>query len=183
MALASIITLSGCEEKKENTSNNNQPNNQQVEQKNSKGKCSVTECIKQIKNENTVEEINDIIGFEGELKDEKIGKYEWKLNDNDTVIVTYYGSTKGTIKIEYDQKSIANDNITYDKYNEIKASLDDGTSIKYDEFVEKMGNVQGVLIENSTGSKTYIWARTDGRYLKASFSNSSGKCTFITGRL
>ena len=42
---------------------------------NTKGNCTAVECIKKINPEHTVEQINNIIGFEGELLDEKYQKY------------------------------------------------------------------------------------------------------------
>ena len=36
-------------------------------------------------------------------------------------------------------------------------------------------------MEKSNSSLEYIWVNSDGGYLKANFSNSTGKCSFITG--
>ena len=47
---------------------------------NTKGNCTAVECINKINPENTVEQINNIIGFEGELIDEKHNIYYWELS-------------------------------------------------------------------------------------------------------
>lgn len=181
MMISAIFVVAGCEKKVESQNNNQDTTTTQA----SKGNCKVTECISLIKPDNTVEEINNIIGFEGELKDEKYYKYTWTLNDTDSVSIQYGSETskKGTITIDYDKNSIINDNIDFSKYSEIKALLDDRTSLTYQEFVEKMGNVEGVLVEKTSYSKYYMWQKSDGRYLKANFSESTGKCTSVFGRI
>lgn len=147
-----------------------------------KGKCTAIECIKQIDPENTVEEINNIIGVEGKLVDEKYNKYYWELSDDSGVYVKYYDSKKGTIEINIERNSIANKKVDFSKYDDIKKLLNDGTSLTYDEFASKVGNVEGTLIENDGYNKTYMWVNDKGGYLKATFSNRSGKCTFVVGR-
>ena len=54
-----------------------------------KGKCVATECIKQIDVTDTVEEINEIIGFEGELIDEEYNSYLWDLSEISELEATY----------------------------------------------------------------------------------------------
>ena len=173
LCLIVSILLTGC------GLNNNKLN---VTTNDSKSSCEVIDCINQIKVENTVDEIKNIIGFDGELTDEKYNKYYWKLSEDEGVEVTYYSSDKGTIKIYFDKNSVANKNVDFSKYQEIKSLLDNGTSLTYNEFVSKVGGIEGTLIEKSAYSKKYIWVNLDGGYLNASFSETSGKCTIVTGR-
>lgn len=91
--ICSALTLSlftGCGDKELEKTDNNE--NKTEEKTN--GKCTAVECIKQINVENTVEEINNIIGINGELIDEKYNKYYWKLSENVGIEVAYYSSTK-----------------------------------------------------------------------------------------
>lgn len=148
---------------------------------NTKGKCSAVECIKQIKPENTVSEINSIIGFDGELTDEKYNKYYWELSETTGIEVTYYSSEKGTIKADIDRDALANSKVDFSRYDELQPKIKEG--ITYSEFISYIGNVEGTIIEKSSISTKYVWVATDGSYLNGTFSNSSNKCTFASGRI
>lgn len=169
-----ISTLTGCSSV--NLDSNTNQNNETT-----KGNCVATECIKKINPENTVEEINNIIGFEGELTDEKYNKYYWSLSESSGIEVTYYSSDKGTIVVDIDRDLFANDKVDFSKYDELKEKINDG--ISYDDFKTYIGNVEGTLIEKGRTSNKYVWVAKDGSYLNASFSNSSGKCTNATGMI
>lgn len=167
-----IICITGCGKGNESTLDNGT-------KLASKGKCVATECIKQIKIENTVEEINDIIGFDGEVTDEKYNKYYWELSEDTGIEVTYYSDNKGTIEVDIDMDLLANKNVSFSRYNELQPKIKEG--ITYDEFKTYVGNVDGTLIEKGSISNKYVWVAKDGSYLNAAFSNSSGKCTFASG--
>ncbi len=146
-----------------------------------KGKCKVEECLNSIEVTNTVEEVNNIIGFEGEKQNENSNKYYWNFSDTTKIEITL-SSSGNTISATIDKSKIANKKVDFSKYDEIKAALDSGTSLSYDEFVEKVGGVQGTIVGKSSSSKRYTWANSKGGYLTASFSERTGKCTIITGR-
>ena len=155
MACLSLLIVTGCEKDTNNDNVNENDQNNVTEA--TKGNCSAFECIKMIEPENTVEEINEIIGFEGELTDAEYNKY--------------------------DREELANSAVDFSNYDEIDKLLDDGTSLTYEEFVSKVGQVEGTLVEKGTITTKYTWVNSEGGYLTASFSNSSGKCTFVTGRI
>lgn len=169
-----IGTLTGCGN---NTTNTGEDNKNAT----SKGNCTAVECIKKIEPENTVEQINNIIGFNGELTDEKYQKYYWKLSENTGVEVTYYSSAKGTIKIDYDREALVNKKVDFSRYSELKDKINDG--ITYDDFILYIGNVDGTIIEKSSYSTKYVWVSSDGGYLNGIFSNSTGKCTLASGMI
>lgn len=175
-----IVIVTGCGNEVTKENNDNVTNNV-VEKEN--GKCKAIECINLINPENTVEEINEIIGFKGELTDEKYNKYYWELSNDTGIEVTYYSSSKGTIKVDFDRNTVANKKVDFSKYDEIKTLLNSGNSLTYNDFVNKVGNVEGTLIEKSAYTKKYVWVNSDGGYLNASFSETSGKCTIVTGRV
>lgn len=169
-----VNLATGCTEQKEKW-------NTLDKKEETKGKCKVEECLNSIEVTNTVEEINNIIGFEGKKKDENSNKYYWDFS-NTTKIEVSIGSSGNTITATIDRNKIANKKVDFSKYDEIKALLDSGTSLTYDEFVEKVGGVQGTLVSKSSGYKRYTWANSKGGYLSASFSEKTGKCTIVTGR-
>lgn len=145
-----------------------------------KGNCVATECIKQIEITNTVEEINKIIGFAGELIDEEYNVYLWELSENSELEATYYSSDKAYITIYVDEDVFKNKKVDFSKYDEIEELLDNGESLTYEEFIKKVGD-EGVLVEKTPYSKEYLWVNQDGGYLNATFQNSSGKCSFVSG--
>lgn len=166
-----IGTVTGCDNNTTTLDNGNK-----IE---SKGKCTATECIEKINVENTVEEINEIIGFEGELTDENYNKYYWELSEDSGIEVTYYSGEKGTIEVVIENDLLANKNVDFSKYDELQTKVKEG--INYNDFISYIGNVKGTLIEKSSYSNKYLWVAEDGSYLKATFSSSSGDCTFVTG--
>ena len=147
-----------------------------------KGKCEALECIKKLKSENTVEDINKVIGFEGTLTDEKNKIYKWEIAENETITASYYSSTKATIDASYDKEALKNKKITFAKYDEIQSALKNGSSLTYDEFCKKV-NGKGTLYSVSSYSKKYVWVNKNGEYLTGTFSTSTNKCTFVIGRI
>ena len=64
-------------------------------------------------------------------------------------------------------------------YNELKDKVKSG--ITYDEFKTYLGNIEGVIVEKSSYSTKYTWASENGSYINGTFSNSSNKCTLLSG--
>lgn len=174
--LVGICVGCGNNSTETNNENNNQNNNEKVE---TKGNCSVTECVSKIKIESTVEEINEIIGFEGELIDEKYDIYYWEFSEDAGIKVAYYNSPRGTITADIDRDALANKKVDFSRYDELQPKIKEG--ITYDEFITYIGNVDGVVTEKSSLSTKYTWVDSEGSYVAASFSNSSSKCTFASG--
>ncbi len=146
-----------------------------------KGNCVVFDCINKIEPKNTVEDINEIIGFDGELIDEKYNKYYWELSDTSSITVTYYSSTLGDITIDYNKEYLKNNKVDFSHYDELQDKVKSG--ITYNDFINYIGNIDGTIVEKNSSSIKYIWVDKDGKYLNASFSNSTGKCNYTTGML
>lgn len=172
MLLVGVLCLTGC---------GNKVSTNGKDETNIRGNCTAVECIKKINPESTVEQINNIIGFEGELIDEKYNIYYWEISEETGVKVAYYSSTEGTITIDYDRDSLANAKVNFSKYSELKSKINEG--ISYNEFISYIGGVEGTVIEKSSYSTRYVWVSSDGSYLNGAFSSSSGNCTYITGML
>ena len=54
-----------------------------------KANCSALECIKKIKVDNTVEEVNKIIGVKGVLYDKEKKFYRYDLDNGETITLKY----------------------------------------------------------------------------------------------
>ncbi len=144
-----------------------------------KGNCTVEECINQIEPKMKVEEVNQIIGFEGEKKADS-DSYIWQLTTK-TKIEVEYKDNLGSIKATYDKDKINSNelkmSIGYEIVNDIKKK-----TYTYEEMVEKFEGVEGHLESKSSTSKMYIWVK-DGQTFRATFSDSlKGKCSIVSIR-
>ena len=183
LAVAMMFTVTGCGAKK-SSDNYVAPNSNAAHDKSTvKTKCTVLECIKKLKSENTVEEINKVVGVEGKLTNEKYNEYTWTFSDKESLKATYYSSDKANIEANYIRDNIANRKVTFSKYDEIQTALKSGSSLTYDEFKSKVGGVEGTLVYISSTSNKYVWANKKGEYLTATFSNTTNKCTFVLGQV
>ena len=178
LSLLLIFTLAGCTPK----SIVNKDTGNVVTKKQIKGNCEALECVKKLKPENTVDEINKVIGFEGKITDEKNKIYSWEITSDEKVTASYYSSDKATIEATYNKDEIKNSKVDFSKYDEIQTALKSGSSLTYDEFCKKV-NAEGVLYSISTYSKKYVWVNKNGEYLTGTFSTTTNKCTFVIGRI
>lgn len=188
-AIAMMFVLTGCgnEATSSNTNDNNTTNSgtKVEESKKTKGNCDVFECIQKIETDNTLEEVNNLVGFDGEKTNEGNGwiTYDWEITEDSTLSVTFYESSSTcNVEIEFDDDLIKNKKVDFSKYEEVKSALQKGETLTYDDLKEKFGGVDGTLIEKSTGSNRYKWVNSQGGYLNVSFSNQTKKCTMIMGR-
>ncbi len=146
-----------------------------------KGKCKVEECIKQIEVTNSLEELNEIIGFEAE-KSNYSETYTWKLNSKTSIILSYAGDSP-ILQATLDKEAIKSDQVDFSKYSEMSASLKSGKSFTYEEVVEIVGGVEGVLAGKTSTSVRYTWVDKHDRTFSATFStNANGKCTVMSMR-
>jgi len=145
-----------------------------------KGNCSIVECMKKIEPTNTMEEINNIIGFES-TKDAMIGSDPiWKFDSKNWISFKTYGDDDITIQATIDKESIKNEAIKLPSLSDLQKDLNNG-SFTYKEFVEKVGG-EGTLTSISKGSLSYSWVDKTGQRLGATFNNKSGKCTVASFR-
>lgn len=144
-----------------------------------KANCASLECIKKIKVDNTVEEVNKIIGVKGVLYDKENKFYRYDLDNGETITLKYYSSDKATIIASYNKKKLANRKVDLSNLNSLKKKVKSG--LTYDKFKEEIGGVDGTLIEKSEISKTYFWASKDGGYITSIFKNKDNKCFYFYG--
>ena len=168
--LCALCFVTGCS--KENLD--------EKEEEKVKGNCSIIECMKKITATNTVEEINDIIGFESTI-DAMIGSDPiWKFDSKNWISFKTYGNDNITIQATIDKESIKNDNLHIPSSSALQEDLNNG-SFTYEELVEKVGG-DGILTNISNGSLGYTWVDKTGQKLGATFNNESGKCTVASYR-
>lgn len=154
---------------------------------NNKGDDSlkIFEYMEKISPENSVEDINRIIGSDGKLTDEKNNVYTWNITDTQTLTARYGSNNTGKCEISADISdkfaSLKDNKVDFSKYDEIKKALNSKDSITYDQIVEKIG-AKGHLIKKSSSSLTYEWINKDGGYFMAYFNPRTNKCTMVSGR-
>lgn len=179
-----IFALSGCNSKNNNSDNNKKDSNGSSKEtmETSKEDLKVFDYIAQIKPENTVEEINNIVGSEGKLIDEKYNKYSWEITEDTTLTATYYSSKTATIAVSINDDLLKNSKTDLSGANDLKSAINSKDGVKYEEFAQKFGS-EGYVVEKTSTSTSYRWVSEKGGYIKASFSNSSNKCTFFSGMI
>ncbi len=175
-----LICAAGCSNTKENTSGKNDDLKNNTEQT-VKSKCSYYECLTKMSLDNTLEELNDIVGFEAtKVENASFNEYEYDFGNDKKITVTISTSSNKiiTIQVEYDKKTLKNSKVTLDNLSDIKARINDG--ISYDEFKNAVGGVDGTLIEVSSWNK-YIWVAEDGSSNVTASFGKDGKLKFFSG--
>ena len=183
LILCLIFVLSGCGAKKDSSDKDSKDNNESSSQESNnsdKEDLKVFDFIDKIKPENTVEEINTIVGSEGELVEEKYNKYSWKITEDTTLTATYYSSKTATISITIDDDLLKDDKTDLSTASNLKSEINSENGIKYEDLVSRFGT-NGHIVEKSSSSTVYKWVNGKGGYIRATFSNSTGKCTFFSG--
>lgn len=178
--LMMIVTFTGCGAKKGDV-NTNTGSKTATKQK-IKGNCEVRECIKQLEVTDTLEQVNEKMGFEGKLdkEAETYTIYKWEVTKDSYVEIQFSNVGKSTIKIEFNEDEVANSNLDLSKFDEMKSIISKG-DMTYEKFCEMVGNVEGTLVEKSSFSNKYLWYKSSANYLNGTFSASSNKCTFVSG--
>ena len=161
-----MIVLSGCSKE---------------EAVDAKGKCTVAECMEMVDVDNSVADINEIIGVDGILVDAGYNEYYWEISEDTGIYVTYYDTDVGEIRVEIPDELIASRKLSFAKINEIETLVNDEDSLDYQKLINMLGDVEGVLIEKNTDSLTYKWVDNGNKYLNATFSRDTGKCIMLTG--
>lgn len=186
LILCLVFSLSGCGSKDNDSTkdskNNSSENSTESTTESSKEDLKVFEYMDKIKPENTVEEINSIIGSDGELVDEKYNKYTWKITDDTTLTATYYSAKTATITIDIDDDLLKDDKTDLSDSSNLKSEINSANGVKYEDMVSKFGT-NGYMVEKRLSGTSYMWVNKDGGYIKANFSNGSGKCTSFFGRV
>lgn len=177
-----LVCTVGCTNKKENTTTKNTTTKTEEKEKTVKSKCSYYKCLSKMSLDNTMEELNNIVGFEATNPEDTTSttseKYEYDFGDDKVITVTLYNDKISSIKLEYDRKELKNNKVTLDNLSDIKARINDG--ISYDEFKKAVGGVDGTLIELSSWNK-YVWVAGDGSsYITGSFGKD-GNLKFFSG--
>lgn len=179
LVLLIVVALTGCgknEETKQGTNSNTQTETKEQ----ITGNCHATECMKKITTDNTVEEINKIMGFEGELTDEKYNIYTWKISEEESIKVAYYSGKQGYVTADFPNKMIKNDKVDFSNANDMKSKINSSEGLTYEEVVKILGGVEGTLEAIEPNATKYRWVNSNNGVLHAKF-NSDGKCTIFNG--
>jgi len=173
---------------KPNTDNNN-GNGAQGNSSESKGP-KVLEIMERVSLGMSREEVDKIVGFEGEVTfesktDSNYKNYTYKFDDESSLEINVsipYGQSDVVVrKITADipRKSISNSKVDLSRANEMKGMINSADGLSYEKVVEMVGGVEGTVDEISESGKQYLWQDANGGYLHASFNNK-GKCTFFS---
>lgn len=168
ICLLILLLVTGCNTTKK-----------EEKQEKSKGKCDVLECINLIEVNDTLEKINETIGFEGSKVENNI--YKWKLNSTDSVIVTF-NETSNEIKIKFLDDLIKNSKTNFSNYSKLEEKLKNGETVTLDDLNTSFKS-KATLIEKSSTIQKYRWVDSEESYLEATINITNGKCSQITGMI
>ena len=180
LLLVSVLLLTGCNLLPTKPAEGNLGNT-----KPAKGNCNVFDCIKKLDIKDDLEKVNKVMGFEGEKERDGSGytTYKWVVDEakDESVEATFYSSST-SITIKFKDDAIKNSKVDFSDYQSIKTALNNRETVKYEDIKAKF-KADGVLIEKTSYSTKYRWVDKDGRYLNATFGNSTGACSMIIGRI
>lgn len=174
---ATMFAVTGCGE-------NATVNNAEETVEKSKGNYDVFGCMEKLDASMKLEEMNEVIGFEGEKtsETESYTVYKWELTEKTSITSQFHTSSgTATISANYPNEMIK-EKADFSKWDEIKSKLNKREDLTYDEFVELVGGVQGTLDKKTSSSITYQWLNEEGGYLSGYFDTKTNKCTMATGR-
>ncbi len=152
-----------------------------------RGNYDVFECMEKLDYTDDYDAAVKIIGFEGELIDERKGKdsypyetFEWKLTRNTAITIRFSLSDEGDFKraqitAEFPSKMVSNSDIDFSEAASIEKKVKSHDGLLYDEFVDMVGGVEGTKTSVSSEATEYVWVGTDGATAYAKFDND-GKC-------
>ena len=146
-----------------------------------RSKCDVLECINIINVDDSIEKMDEVIGFKGEKTDDELKTYMWRLNDQIVLKAVYYLDGNATLKLEFPLKLLKNDKVDFTNYTKLQSKVDIG--IDYKEFKSYVNNQDGIVIEKTFLFTKYQWIDKDLNNIIATFSNETGKCTYIKGTI
>ncbi len=179
--LFSFACIVGCTNTKENNKKDESNKNNDTQQT-VKSKCSYYECLTKMSLDNTLEDLNEIVGFEAtkleNTTSSNFDKYEYDFGNDKKITVSFYNDKVSTIKLEYDKKDLKNKKVTLENLSDVKARINDG--ISYEEFKKSVGNVDGTLIEVSSWNK-YVWVAEDGSSNVTASFGKDGNLKFFSG--
>lgn len=180
LLLVSVLLLTGCNllpgQSGETTNKVEKP---------AKGNCNVFDCIKKLDVKDDLAKVNSVMGFEGEKVREGSGytTYQWVVDkDKDESVEATFYSSSTTISIKFKDDAIKNSKVDFSNYSDIKTAMNNKETVKYDDIKAKF-KADGVLIEKTSFSTKYRWVNAEGRYLNATFGNTTGACSMIIGRI
>lgn len=177
-----LVYTTGCGNIKENNNKQDENGKNYATVETVKSKFSYYECLTKMSLDNTIEELNEIVGFDATKLENTTGstaeKYEYDFGNEKLITVTLFNNKISTIKIEYDRKELKNKKVTLDNLSDIKARINDG--INYEEFKKAVGGVEGTLIELSSWNK-YVWVAEDGSSNVTASFGKDGNLKFFNG--
>lgn len=169
----------------ENNSNINNNKNSKNSIKNKKAKCTAVDCIKLIDFDSTIDEINTIIGFEGELIDnsEYFTQYYWAISNNSGIRYSYnMDFTRGTVELDVKHDNLKNSKVdlSESRFQTIKSKVLD-EYYKYDQVKSYLAGVDGTITMKTSEITEYTWVSNSGGYLTVRYDNRSSSPRYATG--
>lgn len=155
----------------------NKSNQEEPKKEEKKAKCEISECVSLMEVTNTVDEINETIGFEGEKDSDYSDDYTWKFDDKNYITLKSFPDSH-IIQATIDKEAIKNKNLNFPTASELKEKLNN-VSLAYEELVEWVGG-EGALAGKTSKSVSYVWVNSYDMRLRAIISNKTRKCSIAS---
>ena len=128
----------------------------------------------------SLDRINEIIGFEGEVLSDN-ATYSWDIGNGGFSAVFKQDDTTEAIavKVRYDNKDVENRKVKIKDLDTLKQKVNDG--IHYDDFKDYLGGVDGVLVDKGPVTKGYVWRNPSGAVVTAGFRLRDNMCNSFVG--
>lgn len=130
----------------------------------------------------TYEQANDIIGNEGELlsEDDSSSIYVWDMGDDCSIQASFFAS--GSVRYDANYPlNLIGQRTDFSHWDEIESRVD-GDGLTYDELVDLLDGVPGLLDSIRDGAYTYMWYDADNGYISAQVGAQDGEVIIVSGR-
>ena len=149
------------------------------------GNYNVFEAIQKLEPTDTLEVMNEKMGFEAkDITSEGSNgwkKYEWEITEDTSLQATIFETSKtASFTAEFPDEMIANDKADFSNVKDFKSKINSTEGLKYEDFVNTIG-CEGTVEKRDSNSIGYTWVNSDKGVLHASFYLESGKCSIYNG--
>jgi len=128
----------------------------------------------------SLDKINEVIGFEGEGKSDN-ATYTWTIGNGGFSAIFKEGDTTEAIsvKVLYEYDDVVNNKVKIKDLETLKEKVRDG--ISYDDFKDYLGGVDGVLVDKGPVTNSYVWRSSNGSVVSAGFKLNNNICNSFVG--
>lgn len=172
-----VVSIAGCGSDNKDTTSTKSDSKSSSSSNNDK---SYLDYINKIEVGDSLDQINEVIGSEGEVHSDN-ATYSWDIGNGGFIAVFREDDTTSALSVEvsYDKKDVENKKVKISDLDSLKSKVGEG--ISYDDFKENLGGADGVLVSKGPVTKSYVWRSPDGSVVDGAFRLDDNMCNSFTG--